>query len=412
MKATLIGPFSEIVTLDNLPLRGPLKDSSLVVIPDGGIMVENGRIKAVGPYARIKTPDIKLEQIETPATAIPGLIDAHTHICFAGSRADEYAKRLSGTSYLEIAAGGGGILRTVRETRLASEEELVESTLKRIDTLLQRGITTCEIKSGYGLSAPEELKMLRAIKRCALIHPVSIVPTCLAAHTKPWEFESPLAYLNYLLKDLLPLVLEEKLASRLDIFVEKDAFPANIARDYMLEGKKAGFSLVVHANQFTSGGAELAADIGALSADHLEVLTESECRRMASADVVATVLPGASLGLGMPFAPARMMLDEGLTLAIASDWNPGSAPMGDLLTQAALLGAMQKLTMAETLSGITNRAARALGMNDRGVLAAGMRADIAIFPCKGYQEILYHQGSMHPSHVYIKGESYKYAGAY
>ncbi|MFQ5730143.1 MAG: imidazolonepropionase [Waddliaceae bacterium] len=400
MKGKLIGPITQIVTMDELPKEGLINDNSLAIIANGGMIVENGLISAIGAYQDLELSDVDKVKIPSPTVALPGLIDAHTHICYAGSRAADYALRVSGVSYQEISSRGGGILDTVRKTREASQEELVRLMEPRLNQLLCLGITTCEVKSGYGLAVEDEMKMLRAIDDASKRQPIDLVPTCLAAHTKPWEFASPQEYLNYLIRELFPILKTH----RIDIFVEEGAFSVEEAKGYLTAAKEAGFSLCIHANQFTAGGASLAAELQAISAEHLEHLDQKECLKLKDAGVIAVVLPGASLGLGVPMAPARRMLDSGLSVVIASDWNPGSAPMGNLLAQAALLGASEKLSIAETLAGITCRAAHALELNDRGTLKPGMRADFVLFPCDNYQDILYNQGSLHPSRVFIKGE--------
>ena len=234
---------------------------------------------------------------------------------------------------------------------------------------------------------------------------MDLVATCLAAHTIPRDFKgSGAQYLDMLGEELLPLLLQEELTRRLDIFVEQGAFSPREAESYLRKGKSMGFDLTVHADQFTTGGSEVAIRCGALSADHLEASGPDEIGALAGSDVVATALPGASLGLGCGFTPARALLDAGACLAIASDYNPGSAPMGDLLTQAAILGTFEKLSNAEVLAGITSRAAAALGFADRGRLLPGMLADLVVFPADHFNEILYHQGQLRPSAVWKRGE--------
>jgi imidazolonepropionase len=346
--------------------------------------------------------------LEGPLVAVPGFIDAHTHICFGGSRVEDYALRVSGTSYRQIAARGGGILDTVRKTRKTADRDLIKEMLARLKRERRQGITTCEVKSGYGLTVEEELRILRIIRKAGELQEVDVIPTCLAAHAVPKEYASSKEYLNDLTSKLLPNVKKEKLAERIDIFIEEGAFLPEESLKYLEDAQKLGFSLTVHANQFSTGGAAVAAQVKAKSADHLEIISRDECRMLRESQVIAVVLPGASLGLGLPFAPARMMLDEGLSVAIASDWNPGSAPMGQLLMQAAVLGAKEKMTIAETLAGITCRAAWALGIFDRGILSKGFKGDFASFPCRDYREILYHQGSLLPAHVHIKGKGIQY----
>ena len=405
----LIGPFHQLLTMTGIPAKGPVRDENLQVIPNAGILCSDGKVVQIGAFKSLRKehniPEEAIQYLEEPLVALPGFIDAHTHTCFAGSRARDYALRLSGKTYLEIAKAGGGIWDTVTKTRKASFAELAVLCRRRVHHLLQNGITTLEVKSGYGLDVMNELKMLRVIKEIDRSHPMDIIPTCLAAHIKPRDFEgSARAYLEYLTNELFPEILAEKLSRRLDIFVEETAFSVEDAKWYLDRGQALGFEITIHADQFSTGGSQLAVQLGAQSADHLEASTSKEIELLANSDTVAVVLPGASLGLGIPFAPARALLDAGCCLAIASDWNPGSAPMGDLLSQAALLGAYEKLTMAETLAGITTRAARALGLKDRGSLKEGMLADLVAFPTTDYQEILYQQGSLKAAVVWKNGK--------
>ena len=391
-----------------LPENGAIDDEQLQVLENAGVLISNDEIIRVDDFIKLTQEaeqyDYAVETIEEPLVLLPGLIDAHTHICFAGSRANDYAMRVAGKSYLDIARSGGGILDSVRKTREATVIELVELLKRRCDRHFKEGVTTCEVKSGYGLSVDDEIKMLEAIQLVNKHHAIDLIPTCLAAHMRPPEFTESKAYLDTILQDLLPTIKEQQLANRVDIFIEDTAFTETEAIEYLLEAKKMGFDVTVHADQFTTGGSKVAVEAGALSADHLEASGEDEITLMRNAGLVATVLPGASLGLGMHYAPARKMLDGGLCLAIATDWNPGSAPMGDLLLQAALLGAAEKLTTAETLAAITTRAARALNLSDRGQLASGLKADMIAFPTNNYKEILYFQGKMKPSRMWKGGK--------
>ncbi|WP_299754759.1 imidazolonepropionase [uncultured Pontibacter sp.] len=408
---TLIGPFSQILPMTNLPEAGAIQDEQLQVVERAGVLVQDGKVLKTGSYDKLHREALdnkyKLELIEEPMVLLPGLIDAHTHICFAGSRANDYALRVAGKSYLEIARSGGGILDSVRKTREATLVELVDFMKKRCDRHLEEGITTCEVKSGYGLTVEEELKMLEVINLVNKHHTMELIPTCLAAHMLPPEHTDARLYLQEVLTELLPQVQEQGLANRVDIFVEETAFKEAEALEYLLAAKEMGFDVTVHADQFSTSGSKVAAEAGAISADHLEASGDQEIALLHEAGVVATVLPGASLGLGMHYAPARKMLDGGLCLAIATDWNPGSAPMGDLLLQASLLGAAEKLTTAETLAAITTRAARALNLTDRGELAKGKLADMIAFPTDNFKEILYFQGKLKPTKVWKGGKSVK-----
>ncbi|MCR8558618.1 imidazolonepropionase [Mucilaginibacter sp. BJC16-A38] len=396
----LHGPFTQILPLTGMPLKGALKDDQLQVISNGGIVVENGLILAVGGFETLRkqNPSAQINEIEGDGVLLPGFVDCHTHICFAGSRAKDYAMRIQGKTYLEIAKAGGGIWDSVTQTRAADEALLTELLLKRIERHLSEGVTTIEVKSGYGLSVEQELKQLRAVKAAASQTSATIVATCLAAHMVPKDFNgSQIEYLEHILTDLLPIVKKENLANRVDIFIEQSAFNADNATTYLNKAKQMGFDITVHADQFTTSGSKVAVNVDAVSADHLEASGDEEIKLLASSNTVAVTLPGASLGLGMPYAPARKLLDAGACLAIASDWNPGSAPMGDLLMQAAVMSAAEKLSTAEVFAGLTYRAAKALNLTDRGNLDVGMKADLQVYPVNDYREILYQQGRLKPT---------------
>lgn len=402
-KRCLLGPFSQIITFQDIPVKGPVSDNRLHIISNGGIIVNNGIIEELGHFNDLRTgnANVPAEIMEEPMVLLPSMTDCHTHICFDGTRAVDYSLKLQGMSYVEIARQGGGIWQTVQDTRLASQDCLAEGILSRAETHLRQGVTTIEVKSGYGLSGPYELKMLRAIRAAAQGTRADLVPTFLGAHTVPRDFDGPAAdYLHYLKAMVLPQIVKEQLSRRLDIFIEETAFTAAESEIYLKAGKDMGFDVTVHADQFTTGGSELAVKVGAISADHLEASGRAEIERLSKSQTLAVVLPGASLGLGLDFAPARQLLDAGCAVAIASDWNPGSAPMGDLLLQAAVLGMYQKLTAAETFAGLTYRAAAALGLHDRGRIQRGFKAHLMAFQTNDYREILYHQGSMKPLKVW------------
>ncbi|MFB6454510.1 imidazolonepropionase [Chitinophaga sp. Hz27] len=403
----LIGPFSQILPMSGLQLKGALQDEQLPVIHNGGIIVEGNTIVAVGPFNELQQeyPQHELFQINEPLVLMPGFIDCHTHICFDGSRSRDYAMRIAGKSYLEIARAGGGIWDSVTKTRIADQVTLTENTIARANRHLQEGVTTIEVKSGYGLDFDSELKMLKAIQLAGQHTPATLVPTCLAAHMKPRDFEgSETAYLDWVLQELLPAIKAGSLSDRVDIFIEETAFSAAAATAYLKSAAALGFKATVHADQFTAGGAAVAVATGALSADHLEASTDKEIAMLAASDTVAVVLPGASLGLGMQYAPARKLLNEGACVAIASDWNPGSAPMGDLLMQAAVMSAAEKLSTAEVFAALTFRAAPALELKNAGQLAPGFLADMQAYPTNDYRDILYFQGKLKPSRVWKNGE--------
>lgn len=403
----LIGPFKQLLPMTGLPLKGALSDEQLVVLEDAGIVIEGDLIKEIGDFQELKTKfsNVHIHELKGDHTCLPGFVDSHTHICFGGTRANDYAMRNAGKSYLEIAKAGGGIWDTVTQTRKASKAELVKGTIKRANRHLKNGITTLEVKSGYGLSVAEELKMLYAIEEANEVIAADLIATCLAAHMLPKDYDgSAEAYLEEISSELFPKLKSQKLTNRIDAFIEESAFSAQQIAPYFKKAQEMGFDITVHADQFSTGGSAVAVDFNAVSADHLEVSTATEITQLAASDVIATALPGASLGLGCTFTPARKLLDAGGSLAIASDHNPGSAPMGDLLMQAAILGTFEKLSNAEVLAGITVRASAALNLEDRGKLEQGKLADFSLFHTDNYQEILYNQGNLKPCVVFKRGE--------
>jgi len=407
-KLKLIGPFKQLVTMTDLPLKGALSDEQLTIIDDAGMLIEDGKILAIGLFKNMvldaENATTEITTLQGDHVCLPGFIDAHTHICFGGSRAKDYAMRNAGKTYLEIAKAGGGIWDTVTQTRKASTEELIKKTIKRTKQHLKNGVTTLEVKSGYGLSVSEELKMLRAIKYTNAQTPLDLIPTCLAAHMKPKDFlGTNTAYLEEISSALFPILKEENLSNRIDAFIEESAFSKEEIRPYFKKAQEMDFDITVHADQFSTDGSAVAVEFGAISADHLEASTDKEIELLSKSNVIATALPGASLGLGCGFTPARKLLDAGCSVAIASDHNPGSAPMGDLLTQAAILQTFEKLSNAEVLAGITYRAAAALNLTDRGQIKEGLMADFVLFHTNDYNEILYNQGSFKPCMVFKNG---------
>ncbi len=403
----LIGPFSQVLTMDGLPYKGGIPDEALEIIPHAGILVNNGIVMAIGSMETLmqQCPRAEMKWQEEPQVLLPGFIDAHTHICFAGSRVRDFAMRNAGKSYLDIARAGGGIQDTVQQTRNATQEELEALMTARVRRMIHSGITTIEAKSGYGLSTEEELKILRVIRAVNDTENADVIATCLAAHMKPADFPAnEETYLANIAENLFRYIKREDLTNRIDIFVEETAFSPVLASPFLQQANALGFDCTVHADQFTTGGSAVAVDCGAVSADHLDASTDKEIELLAKSDTVATVLPGASLGLGTPFAPARKLLDAGCCLAIASDWNPGSAPMGDLLIQASIISTYEKLTAAECLAALTYRAAKALKLNNKGKIKRGIPADMQSYPVADYREILYFQGTLKPNKVWKNGK--------
>ena len=405
----LVGPFTQLLTMAGHGLKGAIKDESLNIIYNGGMLIEKGRIIELGDFDKLVkySKTIVPEIIELPPNHVgmPAMVDCHTHICFGGSRAKDYALRNSGKTYLEIAKAGGGIWDTVQQTRKQTLEALTKGILKRVNRHLTNGITTIEVKSGYGLSVEEELKMLQAIQAANQESVADLIPTCLAAHIFPKDYDGSITeYLEEITRHLFPRLKTEKLSNRIDGFIEEGAFSNEIIAPYLESAQKMGFDITLHVDQFHAGGSEVAVKFKAISADHLETSTHKEIELLAKSEVIPVALPGASIGIGCSFTPARKLLDAGASLAIASDWNPGSAPMGHLLTQAAILGTFEKLSNAEVLAGITFRAAAALNLKDRGQLNPNFLADFIAFPTNDYREILYQQGQLNPNLVWKKGQ--------
>ena len=389
----------------NLPERGAISDNSLEIIDDGGVVIEDGKIIEVGDFLSLSKNDLDVKEITYPCVLLPGFIDSHTHVCHYGNRSDEYAKRNSGISYQQILEEGGGIHNTMNSTSNSTDEQLTDDTLNRLKRHFQEGVLTCEVKSGYAPNLEDEVRMLRIINEIDSSNDIDLIPTCLAAHVTPKKYESSKKYLDSIVNDLLPIIKEENLSNRVDIFIEEKAFSVTEASNF-LEKIKSDFYITAHANQFTSGGLKVGVDNGAVSVDHLEVITDQEIDYLSKSDTTGVVLPGCSLGLGIPFAPARKLLDNNCKVSIASDWNPGSAPMGDLLMQASLLGSTEKLSNAEVLAGITCRAANALSLEDRGSLENGKIADMIGFKTNDFRDILYNQGKLKPSFICKRGKIY------
>jgi imidazolonepropionase len=401
----LIGPFSQILTMSKLPLKGAISDDKLEIIEDGGIVVSGDKIVEIGKFSVLSKKEEMIKEIDFSCVLVPGFIDCHTHICHYGSRSEEYAKRNSGMSYQEILSEGGGIHNTMLSTEKSSDEELERETISRLDRHFKEGVLTCEIKTGYGSSLRQELRLLNIINKINDVSPSDIVSTCLAAHVTPKKFNSSSEYLDMIIEELIPQIEKKKLTSRIDIFIEEKAFSPTESFGYLSQLKDR-FDITVHANQFSSGGVKVGVDCGARSVDHLEVINENEIKYLSKSETSAVVLPGCSLGLGIPFAPARKLLDNNCKLSIATDWNPGSAPMGDLLQQSSLLGSIEKLSNAEVFSAITFRSADALGLDDRGAIEKDKIADFVGFKTNDYREILYNQGKLKPSFICKRGKIY------
>ena len=363
-------------------------------VADAAMVWEGATIRWVGPRRELPAEYRGAERLDAGGgLVVPGLVDCHTHLAFAGWRADEFTQRIQGASYLEIARAGGGIARTVRLTRETGEDALYQRARGFVHEMIALGVTTIECKSGYGLDREHELELLRVYRRLAETEPVRIVPTFLGAHLVPPEYRDRReAYVALLVDELIPTVAAEKLAAGCDVFVEESGFTVEEARRILLAGRAAGLAPRLHADQLTSsGGAELAAEVGALSADHLEHVSDRGIEAMAGAGVVAVSLPIASLYLSQPPIPARRLIAAGVGVAVATDFNPGSAPSYHLPFAMTLACLLQRMTPAEALKGATFYAAKALGLESRvGSLEPGKAADFALIDTPDPQTWLYH----------------------
>jgi len=380
-------------------------------IPNATLVWEGENILWVGREADLPELYKGMERVDANGMmAVPGFVDCHTHLCFGGWRADEFEMRIRGRSYLEIAKAGGGILSTMRSTRKATEEELFEKAAGLLEEIRTLGVTAIECKSGYGLSIEAELKQLRVHKRLRDRERerggMRIVSTFLGAHTVPPEYkENRRGYLDLVIGEMIPQVAEEGLADFCDIFVEESAFTVEEAREVLLAGKKAGLRPKVHADQLSAGGgAELAAEVGAVSADHLEHISRGGIRAMAEAGVVAVTLPIASLYTQQPFLNARPLADAGVRVAVATDFNPGSAPSFDLPLAMMLACNQSRLTPAEALKGATLYAAQAIGLEQEiGSLEPGKSADFLLLNAKNVNEWMYHYKGSRLEVAYLRG---------
>ena len=370
---------------------GPQSD--LHVIPAAALAWEGERIAWVGPEADLPGRFGGWAREDAGGRlVVPGLVDSHTHLAFGGWRAGEFEQRLLGKSYLEIAAAGGGIASTVAATREASSEALLARCREHLAGMARLGVTTVEAKSGYGLTEEQELRLL-GIYRDLGSGPQRIVPTLLAAHAVPEEYRGRRGkYVELIVERIIPRVASERLARFCDAFVEETAFTPNEARRIFEAGKQHGLRPKLHADQLSpGGGAELAAEVGAASADHLERISEEGIGKLAAAGVVAVSLPFASLYLGVAPLPARKLLEAGVPVAVATDFNPGSAPSYHLPVAMTLACLLQRMTPAEVLKGATIVAARAIGLEGEvGSLEEGKAADFAVMDAESVEQWLYH----------------------
>jgi imidazolonepropionase len=380
-------------------------------ISDAALVWDADRILWVGPLAELPSAYVHAERYDVDGClVIPGLVDCHTHLAFGGWRSDEFGLRCKGATYQEIAARGGGIASTMAKTRAASEEELYQRCAGFLYEMTALGVTTVECKSGYGLTVEEELKLLRVYRRLQQTMPQMIVATCLGAHIIPLEYKQDRdGYIDLLCKELLPRVAAEKLASFCDVFVEMGAFSTEEAWEILERGNQLGMRPKLHADQLSDGGGgELAASVRAISADHLEYTNAAGIRAMAQAGVIAVSLPLASLYLNKPPLDARKFLAAGVPVAVATDFNPGSAPSYHLPLAMTLACTMNHLSPAEALRGATIVAAQALGLeNEVGSLEPGKRADFVLIDVESVDQWLYHFVPNAATAVYVRGERHE-----
>ncbi|MBX6765369.1 MAG: imidazolonepropionase [Rubrobacteraceae bacterium] len=381
------------------PQRGREEFGKLEVHSPASIAVSGERILAVGPPEEVLRdfpPQKNTRTVDGRGkSAVPGLVDCHTHAVFLGSRADEFELRCRGATYEEIQASGGGILSTVEATRRGTQQELEAALERHLDWMLCCGTTTAEVKSGYGLDRETELRMLRAIREVDQRHPVDLHPTFLGAHTVSPEFEDARGYLGFVIREVLPAAAE--LARAADIFVERGSFEVPEARRYLAACREHGLVLRMHADQFSERGAlPLALEMGARSADHLESTSDEGARLLARSDTAAVLLPGCGLFLGLPNPPVKLLVEEGAIIALATDFNPGSSFCSSLPVVMNLGCTRLGLTPAQALAACTVNAAYVLGLHQQiGRLAPGYRADILLLDDPDWRYLAYHLGGDH-----------------
>jgi len=407
VKALAVLHASQLVTL-----AGPKRPrvgaelSEIGIIPDGGLLIRDGRIEAVGPSTKIENKAGDAEVIDARGKVVlPGFVDAHTHLVFAGNRLDDFERRARGDTYEQIAKARGGIWSTVEKTRAASESDLLVQARKHADWFLRCGTTTVESKSGYGLTLEDELKILRVMRRLNQETPLEIVPTFLGAHAVPRKMQAD-EYVDLIVNEMLPRVASDSLAEFCDVFCERGYFDIEQSRSILSAGKRLELKLRVHADQLSSSGAaKLSAELKATTADHLEKTDEQGIAALKSGGVQPVLLPGSVYALGSTCYPrARKMIEAGLAVVIATDFNPGSSPTPSMPMILSLACTQMKMSPAEAISASTINPAYSLGRGDQiGSLEPGKLANFAIFDCEDYRELAYWFGFPQTHSVYVKG---------
>lgn len=401
----LFSGIDQLLTLDSaFKKQGRhITESDLGVIDQAALLVQNGRVAWVGQ--RKSLPKKIGDHVEVKlnvATVLPSFVEAHTHSVFAGHRADEFELRNQGVSYQEIASKGGGILSTMKNTRKMSLANLVAKTQAHVNEFIAQGVGTLEVKSGYALDKKNEIKMLEVVHQ---LEGLRLVPTFLGAHARPPEYDSYDSYLSYLAKEVLPEIKKRKLSKRVDIFVEKGFFEQKAAKEYLQTAKALGFDLVVHADQLTlSGGTDLAIDMFAKSADHVIQIQKREIEKLAKSETTACLLPAADLYMKCAYPKARQMIEAGVRVALATDFNPGSSPTQDLSLVGLLARLEMKMTLPEVISAYTVGASYALGLQDEvGSLSENKSADFVGIN-KSWQELFYSIGDRSVEVSFLSGQ--------
>src|SRR5438094_546915 len=414
MSALAVLHASQLVTL-----AGPKRPrvgremSELAILPDGGMLIRDGKIDSVGTTNQIKVSVADAEIVDAGGRVVlPGFVDAHTHLVFAGNRLDDFERRARGETYGQIAKAGGGIWSTVEKTRAASGEDLFDQAQTHAEWFLRCGTTTIEAKSGYGLRVEDELKILRVVQRLNEETPLEIVPTFLGAHAVPRELDAN-EYIDLVLDEMLPRIAKEKLAEFCDVFCEHGYFTIEQSRGILTAAMQLGLGLRIHADQLSnSGAAQLAAELKATTADHLEKTDGRGIAAMKSAGVQPVLLPGSVYALGSTAYPhAREMVEAGLGIVIATDFNPGSSPTPSMPMILSLACTQMKMSPAEAITAATINPAHSLNRGDTmGSLEAGKLANFSIFDCENYRELAYWFGIPQTHSVYVCGKCVSRAG--
>lgn len=408
MKSLAVLHASQLVTLAG-PKRPRVSAemSELAIIRDGGMVIREGKIDIVGSSNEIKKIAGDAEVVDAGGRVVfPGFVDAHTHLVFAGNRLDDFERRARGESYAQIARVGGGIWSTVGKTRAASDVDLLAQAKKHGEWFLRSGTTTVEAKSGYGLTVEDELKILRVMQRLNEETPLEVVPTFLGAHAVPRNLETD-EYIALLVDEMLPQIARQNLAEFCDVFCERGYFDVEPSRRILKAARKLGLRLRIHADQLTnSGGAELAAELNATTADHLEKTDEQGIAALKSAGVQPVLLPGSVYALGLSDYPrTREMIEAGLAVVIATDFNPGSSPTPSMPMILSLACTQMKMSPSEAITAATINAAYSLNRgNTIGSLEAGKLANFSIFDCEDYRELAYWFGIPQTHSVFVKGK--------